>query len=102
MGSPALPGHGLNPHGAHTQVSHEPMRRPRPPTAPPRAGLRAAAVILVLVSACGRPPAQAPPAPKVAIMQPVARDVMEWDEYTARFEAVDSVEVRPRVNGYLQ
>ena len=35
------------------------------------------------------------------VVQPVAREVTEWDEYTARLEAVDSVEVRPRVSGYL-
>jgi RND family efflux transporter MFP subunit len=27
---------------------------------------------------------------------------MEWDEYTARLEAIESVEIRPRVSGYLQ
>ncbi len=30
------------------------------------------------------------------------RDVVEWDEYTARLEAIDAVEVRARVSGYLQ
>ncbi len=35
-------------------------------------------------------------------MQPVEREVTEWDEYTARLDAVDSVEVRPRVSGYLE
>ena len=30
------------------------------------------------------------------------REITEWDEYTARLDAVDSVEVRPRVSGYLQ
>jgi RND family efflux transporter MFP subunit len=58
----------------------------------------AAALVL---SSCARP-APAPPPPKVKVVQPVAREVTEWDEYTARLDAVDSVEVRPRVNGYLQ
>ena len=61
-----------------------------------------AAVVCVLLAACGKPPASAPPPPKVTVVQPVEREVTEWDEYTARFEAVDSVEVRPRVSGYLQ
>jgi RND family efflux transporter MFP subunit len=39
---------------------------------------------------------------KVTVSQPVERDVVEWDEYTGRLEAVESVEVRPRVSGYLQ
>lgn len=30
------------------------------------------------------------------------REIVEWDEYTGRLEAVDSVEVRPRVGGYLE
>src|SRR2546428_3220535 len=59
------------------------------------------AVALVLF-ACGRPPAGPPPPPKVKVVQPVAREITEWDEYTARLDAVDSVEVRPRVSGYLQ
>jgi RND family efflux transporter MFP subunit len=56
--------------------------------------------VLVLCS-CGARPAPAPPPPKVKVVQPVAREVTEWDEYTARLDAVDSVEVRPRVSGYL-
>ncbi len=34
--------------------------------------------------------------------QPLVREVVEWDEYTGRLEAVESVEVRARVSGYLQ
>ncbi len=41
------------------------------------------------------------PAPPVKIAQPLAQDVTEWDEYTGRIEAVNSVEVRARVSGYL-
>jgi RND family efflux transporter MFP subunit len=59
------------------------------------------AAVLVL-SSCGPRPAPGPPAPKVKVVQPVAREITEWDEYTARLDAVDSVEVRPRVSGYLQ
>ncbi len=59
------------------------------------------AAVLVLV-ACGSGTPPPPPPPKVKVVHPVARDVTEWDEYTARLDAVDSVEVRPRVSGYLQ
>jgi membrane fusion protein, multidrug efflux system len=59
------------------------------------------AAALVLAS-CGARPAPAPPPPKVKVVQPVAREITEWDEFTARLDAVDSVEVRPRVSGYLQ
>ncbi len=34
--------------------------------------------------------------------QPLVRDVTEWDDFVGRFEAIDSVEVRPRASGYLQ
>lgn len=43
--------------------------------------------------------AAAPPAPVVSIAAPLIRSVAEWDEYSGRFEASKSVEVRPRVSG---
>jgi RND family efflux transporter MFP subunit len=60
------------------------------------------AALAVTALGCSRPPQSAPPPPKVKALHPVKREVMEWDEYTARLDAVDSVEVRPRVSGYLQ
>src|ERR1043166_9449763 len=74
------------------------MRINRPSLCPVASALAAA---LVLSSCAGRP-APAPPPPKVKVVAPVAREITEWDEYTARLDAVDSVEVRPRVSGYLQ
>src|SRR5438093_2902803 len=76
------------------------------PTMPIRRRVRRArwaplAAALVL-SACGPRPAPAPPPPKVKVVQAVAREITEWDEYTARLDAIDSVEVRPRVSRYLQ
>jgi RND family efflux transporter MFP subunit len=59
------------------------------------------AAALAIAACRGRQP-EAPPPPKVKVVQPVAREITEWDEFTARLEAVDSVEVRPRVGGYLQ
>jgi RND family efflux transporter MFP subunit len=57
---------------------------------------------MLLVVACGRQQPQAPPPPKVTVARPVERELTDWDEYTARLEAVDSVEVRARVSGYLE
>ncbi len=54
-----------------------------------------------LPGACTSHPA-APPAPKVKVVQPLLREITEWDEFTARLDAVESVEVRPRVGGYLE
>jgi RND family efflux transporter MFP subunit len=70
----------------------------------PRALLCVLAGWCALLNACQQPqPATPPPPPpKVTVSQPVLREVIEWDEYTGRLEAVDSVEVRARVNGYLQ
>src|SRR5688500_13473660 len=45
--------------------------------------------------------ASAPAALPVTVAKPVVKEITEWDEFTGRFEAVESVEVRARVNGYL-
>jgi RND family efflux transporter MFP subunit len=45
--------------------------------------------------------AQGPPAPTVSVAQPVAKRITIWDEYSGRFEAVETVEVRPRVSGFV-
>ena len=41
------------------------------------------------------------PLPVVTVSQPAERDIVEWDDYTGRFDAVEFVEVRARVAGYL-
>ncbi|MGH6816369.1 MAG: efflux RND transporter periplasmic adaptor subunit [Hyphomicrobiaceae bacterium] len=41
------------------------------------------------------------PLPSVTVSRPLAREIVEWDEYTGRFEAVETVDVRARVSGYL-
>ncbi len=71
------------------------------------AGLTLASLALVapLLAACGRSqaPAQtaAPPPPAVTIAKPEKRTIVDQDEYVGRFTAVDSVEVRSRLSGYL-
>ena len=47
--------------------------------------------------------AQAPggPPPPVTVAKPVVKEIVEYDDFTGRFEATDSVEVRARVSGYL-
>ena len=47
-------------------------------------------------------PAGAPPPPTVTVAKPVVKTVVEHDDYTGRFNAVNYVEVRARVNGYLE
>lgn len=51
---------------------------------------------------CSQPSeAQAPPAPSVTVSVPLVQAVQDWDEFTGRFEATQSVEVRARVGGYV-
>jgi RND family efflux transporter MFP subunit len=52
-----------------------------------------------LVALTGAAPAQE--APAVTVANPIARRIAQWDEYTGRFEALQRVEVRPRVSGYI-
>jgi RND family efflux transporter MFP subunit len=55
------------------------------------------------LSGCGdKPPAPAAAAaPPVTVAQPVKRTVTDWDEFTGRFEAVEEVQVRARVGGFV-
>jgi RND family efflux transporter MFP subunit len=56
---------------------------------------------------CDRPEArndgkqQAAPIATVSVSRPIVEEIIEWDEYTGRFDAVDTVDVRARVSGYL-
>ncbi|MEE9098634.1 efflux RND transporter periplasmic adaptor subunit [Pseudomonas nitroreducens] len=62
----------------------------------------ALAAALVL-SACGKgqDAAQNMPAPKVSVAEVIEQSINEWDEFTGRLEAPESVELRPRVSGYI-
>jgi RND family efflux transporter MFP subunit len=53
----------------------------------------------ILLSACSKPSAAPEVLPTVEVAHPLSRQVSDWDDYTGRFEAVDAVEVRPRVSG---
>ena len=64
----------------------------------------AAALSLGLaLAACGQgqQASNGPPPPTVTVAKPVVRAVIDLDEYVGRFVAIDSVEVRARVSGYL-
>ncbi len=59
--------------------------------------------ILLFATGCGRSPAQTkatPPAVTVARVE--RKEIVEQDEFTGRIEPVASVEIRPRVSGYIQ
>jgi RND family efflux transporter MFP subunit len=57
--------------------------------------------LAALLGACGNAPPPPPPAPLVSAGYPLQRDVVDWDDYVGRFEAIQDVEVRPRVSGQV-
>jgi multidrug efflux system membrane fusion protein len=64
---------------------------------------RAAAISLALfLAACGQGTPPAPLAPAVTVATPVRQKLVDRDEYVGRFVAVDAVEIRARVSGYLE
>jgi RND family efflux transporter MFP subunit len=70
------------------------------------ARLAVAFALAAFVAGCGEGVAQqkqgaAPPPPTVMVAKPVRRMLSDYDEYVGRFTAVNSVEVRARVSGYL-
>jgi RND family efflux transporter MFP subunit len=65
--------------------------------------LAAVAAASLILTACARNEAaqSAPPPPQVSVAQVLSRQVTDFDELTGRFEAVERVELRPRVSGYI-
>ena len=61
-----------------------------------------AAIVAALV--VGETPvhAQQPQAIPVGVSKPIAKRITRWDEYPGRFEAVNTVEVRARVSGFIE
>src|SRR6185295_12390338 len=58
---------------------------------------------LSLSTGCSRSAAHQQPPPPAVTVAPVERqEIVEWDEFTGRTEAVETVEVRPRVSGHIQ
>jgi len=60
------------------------------------------AVFILVASGCAPQAAPAPQAPQVSVAEAVQREVSDWDEFTGRIEAIESVEIRPRVSGYIE
>ena len=62
-----------------------------------------ALALACFIASCGERQQQggAPPPPTVTVAKPIKRTVFDFDEYVGRFTAINSVEVRARVSGYL-
>jgi RND family efflux transporter MFP subunit len=99
--------------------ARKPSTEPVPPAekaSRPKGGGGGARVVLLLVviaaAALGyrywgfwqgeQAAAPAPPAPAVTVSKPLVKEMEEWSDFTGQFEARESVEVRPRVSGYLE
>jgi RND family efflux transporter MFP subunit len=63
---------------------------------------RLALSALLLVSASTAYAQGAPPATPVSVSPPIAKRVTQWDEYSGRFEAIATVEIRARVSGFIE
>ena len=61
----------------------------------------AAAATQVACSQARSQPAAAPPPPSVEVTPVAFKPLRQWSEFTGRLEAVDTVEVRPRVSGFI-
>jgi len=74
------------------------------PGRPPRRILPAALLIflLLLVACQGKPAPEPPPPPKVTVSQPLRQDVVEHLELTGNTQAVNTVQLRARVEGTLE
>jgi RND family efflux transporter MFP subunit len=64
---------------------------------------RVAAVIAAFgLASCGKQAPPAPPKPNVSVAYPLQRNITDWDDYVGRFEAIQDVQVMPRVSGVIQ
>jgi len=62
------------------------------------------ALTVLITAACGKAPEATQsgmPPPAVSVAQVIEQQVTEWDELTGRLEAPESVEIRPRVSGFI-
>jgi multidrug efflux system membrane fusion protein len=64
--------------------------------------LAAGGLALVMAGCTGHAAPPPPPPPAVTVAPVEEKELVEWAEFTGRTEAVESVEVRPRVSGYIQ
>jgi membrane fusion protein, multidrug efflux system len=59
------------------------------------------AMASALAGCDGSPSATGPSPPAVTVAQPLQKSITEWDEYTGRFTALETVEIRARVSGFI-
>jgi RND family efflux transporter MFP subunit len=98
-----------------TNVEHRNGAQDDRPAQSSRARMISAAAVILLLAAClagwfwferltGATAVVAPgtQVPQVTAAKPVVKQIVEWDDFTGRFEAMDDVSIRSRVTGYLE
>src|SRR5688572_2422212 len=84
---------------------NSPARSGRPGLGLSLLALTASVVIALAAVGCGSqaatPEGGAPPPPEVSVAQVLSKQVRQWDDFTGRVSAVESVELRARVSGYV-
>ena len=74
---------------------------PRPAAFALAAALAAAFVAVGCSSHAAPGAAAMPPPPEVSVAQVLVKNVRQWDDFTGRVSAIQTVELRPRVSGYV-
>jgi multidrug efflux system membrane fusion protein len=66
--------------------------------------LPAVLALLLPLAGCGSGKAEptAPPPPEVTVAEVLIQELHDWDEFTGRLEAVEAVDIRPRVSGFIE
>ena len=77
------------------------FRRPMPALTRFGFSVFAAVAGSIVVAASGPAAGQAPPPPEVDVASVVSKPVRQWDQFTGRIAAIEAVEIRARVSGYL-
>jgi RND family efflux transporter MFP subunit len=57
--------------------------------------------LLALLAGCGSGTPPPPPPPVVDVARPLQRSIVDWDDYVGRFEAIQTVELKPRIDGQI-
>ncbi len=71
----------------------------------PTGMLAASMLIALVITGCGSQAAPGdamPPPPEVSVATVLSKQVRQWDDFTGRVAAVETVELRPRVTGYVE